>query len=62
MMHLVQIDGEIREANDQEIADIDARNQATLDVYAEIQRKATVRAEALTKLGLTDDEIKALFG
>ena len=51
----------IRDANAEEIAQMEidaANNQAKL---AEAEAKATAKAELLTKLGITEDEAKLLL-
>ena len=59
---LIQIGDQVREMNEQELA------QHNLDVAAEAAAaqaaaaKEATRAAALAKLGLTADEIAALFG
>lgn len=62
MTHFVQIDDQIREATDDEIIAIEARQT---EIAALEQAKADqeiARQNVLTKLGLTADELKALLG
>ena len=59
---MVQIDDEIREATSEEAAFIDAVQAQTVKAEADKQAKEAARAAALAKLGLTADEITALFG
>lgn len=62
MAYIIQIDDEVREATADEIAVINAR-QASIQISNEaILAKEATRASALAKLGLTADEVAALFG
>lgn len=62
MAYIIQIDDEVREATADEIAVINAR-QASIQISNEaILAKEAIRAAALAKLGLTADEVAALFG
>jgi hypothetical protein len=65
MTHKVQINDEIREANDEEVARIEAlRDDAKAqNVAADLKAAALASARAkLAKLGLTDDELEAFLG
>ena len=58
----IQIDDQVRNANADETAQIDAQradNKAKADA---IEAKAAARQAVLDKLGLTADEAAALFG
>lgn len=58
----IQIDDEVRDATPAEAAAIDAqRAEAQAQEQAQADRAAAKRA-VLDKLGLTDDEAKALLG
>ena len=62
MTYIIQIDDVVREATADEAAVIDAqRAKAEAAAQAAVAKEAT-RAAALAKLGLTADEIAALFG
>ena len=61
MTYLIQIDDEVREATAKEIAAIEAQQNAPTAAQAAAAKEAA-RAAALAKLGLTADEIAALFG
>ena len=59
----VQIDDLVREATDQEIAEIEARRAEVAAQQTATETKAAARASALAKLadlGLTAEEIAAL--
>lgn len=62
MTYLIQIDGEVREATDDEAAAIDAQRAAGEAIAQAAAAKEATRAAALAKLGLTADEAAALFG
>mgnify|MGYP003350826758 CR=1 FL=1 len=62
MTHMIQIDGEMREATDEEIAAIEAVQTEAAQRETDRIAKEEARASALAKLGLTADEIAALFG
>lgn len=62
MTYMIQIDDEIRQATAEEIAVIDAQRAEAAQIEAERQAKEATRAAALAKLGLTADEVAALFG
>lgn len=62
MTYLIQIDGEVREATADEAAAIDAQRAAGEAIAQAAAAKEATRAAALAKLGLTADEITALFG
>jgi len=58
----IQIDDLVRNATADEAAAIEAQ-RAEAEAQAEVQTaKAEAKASALAKLGLTADEIAALFG
>ena len=62
MPYLIQIDNQIREATAEEAAAIDAQRAEAEAAKQAAAAKETIRAAALAKLGLTADEIAALFG
>lgn len=62
MSYLIQIDDVVREATDEEAAVIDAQRAAAEAAEKAAAVKEATRAAALAKLGLTADEIAALFG
>ena len=62
MTYMIQIDDEVREATAEEAAVIDAQYAATEAAAQAAAAKEATRAAALAKLGLTADEIAALFG
>ena len=62
MTYLIQIDNEVREATAEEAAAIDAQQAAAKAAEDAAAAKEATRAAALAKLGLTADEIAALFG
>lgn len=62
MTHLIQIDGEIREATPEEAAVIDAQQAAAAQAEVDRVAKEKARAAVLAKLGLTADEAAALLG
>lgn len=62
MTYMIQIDDQIREATAEEIAVLDAQRAADEAVKQAAAAKEAARNTALAKLGLTDDEIAALFG
>ena len=62
MTYMIQIDDEVREATAEEAAVIDAQRAASEAIEQAAAAKAATRAAALAKLGLTADEIAALFG
>lgn len=51
-----------RDYSAEEIAEVEAAKAEAETKAAEAETKANARKAALEKLGLTDDEIKALFG
>ena len=61
MTYMIQIDDEVREATAKEIAAIEAQQNAPTAAQVAAAKEAT-RAAALAKLGLTADEVTALFG
>jgi hypothetical protein len=62
MTYKIQIDDEIREANADETAAIDAQKaEAKAQAKAEVD-KATAKAALLNKLGITADEAALLLG
>ena len=62
MSYLIQIDDVVREATVEEAAAIDAQRAADEAAKQAAAAKEAARAAALAKLGLTADEIAALFG
>lgn len=62
MTYMIQIDDVVREATAEEAAAIDAQRAADQTAKQAAAAKEATRAAALAKLGLTDDEIAALFG
>lgn len=62
MAYLIQIDDKIREATVDETAALDAQRTEAESAKQTIAAKEATRAAALAKLGLTADEIAALFG
>lgn len=62
MTYSIQIDDEIREATVEEAAALDAQRAAEEAAKQAAAAKEATRAAALSKLGLTADEIAALFG
>jgi hypothetical protein len=52
----------VRDANAEELAQIEARKISTAEAEAEAQAKATVKAAILDRLGLTADELKTILG
>ena len=62
MTYNIQIDDEVREATAEEAAAIDAQRAAAEAAKDAAAAKEATRAAALAKLGLTADEIAALFG
>ena len=59
---LTQIGDEVREMTDDEYAKYQALQSEVAEREAANAEKAAIRAAALAKLGLTADEIAALFG
>lgn len=62
MTYSIQIDDQIREATAEEAAAIDAQRSADEAAKQAAAAKEATRAAALAKLGLTADEVAALFG
>ena len=62
MTYIIQIDDVIREATAEEAAVIDAQRAEAETAKQAAAAKEAARAAALAKLGLTADEIAALFG
>ena len=62
MAYMIQIDDVVREATAEEAAVIDAQRAADEAAKQAAAAKEATRAAALAKLGLTADEIAALFG
>lgn len=62
MPYLVQIDDVVREATIEESDAIDAQRAEAEAAKQTAAAKEATRAAALAKLGLTADEIAALFG
>ena len=61
MTYKVQIDDEIRNANAEEIARIEAMASDTAAKEAEIQSKAEAKSALLAKLGITAEEANLLI-
>ncbi len=61
MTYKVQIDDEIRDATDEEIANIENIAAATLAKEAEIQSKSEAKAALLERLGITAEEASLLL-
>lgn len=62
MPYMIQINDEVREANTEEAAAIEAQQAAAAQAEADKQAKEQARAAVLAKLGLTADEAAALLG
>lgn len=62
MTYMIQIDDEVREATVEEAAAIDAQQAEAEAAEAAKVAKEAAKAAALAKLGLTADEVAALFG
>ena len=62
MTHKIQINDEIREATPEEAAAIEAEWAMSLQIQADLEAKAALKATVLAKLGLTADEAAALIG
>jgi hypothetical protein len=60
MTYKVQIDDEVRDATDEEIAQIETRIAEDKARLAEAEAKAQAKAELLERLGITADEAKLL--
>lgn len=58
----IQIDDVVRDATVEEIADIEAKRVELAQMEAENAARAAARNAALAKLGLTPQEISAIFG
>lgn len=58
----IQIDNVVRDATVEEIADIEAKRAELAQMEAENVARAAARNAALAKLGLTQQEISAIFG
>jgi hypothetical protein len=61
MTYKVQIDDKVRNANADEIANIEAIAAAEVSKQADAQAKATAKAALLEKLGITADEAALLL-
>jgi len=61
MTYKIQIDDVVRDANDDEIARIEAIKASVSAEKTEIEAKAQARAELLERLGITEDEAKLLL-
>ena len=59
---MIQIGDEVREMTDAEHKQHLADEKVAVANAENVANQAAIRAAALTKLGLTDDEIAALFG
>ena len=62
MGYKIQIDGEVRDATDEEAAALDAQQAATQSEIAAQAAKVAARQAVLDKLGLTANEAAALLG
>lgn len=62
MTHIIQIDGETREATEEEAAAIEAVQAEAKQRQADREAKEETRNAILSKLGLTAEEAAALFG
>lgn len=62
MAYMIQIDDVVREATAEEAAIIDAQRAAAEVAEQAAAAKEATRTAALAKLGLTAEEIAALFG
>ena len=62
MTYMIQIDDEVREATAEEAAILDAQRADIKAAKQAAAAKEAARAAALAKLGLTADEIAAIFG
>ena len=62
MAYMIQIDDVVREATAEEAAVIDAQRAADEAAKQAAVAKEATRTAALAKLGLTAEEIAALFG
>jgi hypothetical protein len=58
---LIQIDDEVREMNNKEFAEYQARLAETATKEAEAQAKAIAKAALLERLGITADEAALLL-
>jgi len=61
MTYKVQIDDEVRDATDEEIANIENIAADTLAKEAEIQAKSEAKAALLERLGITAEEASLLL-
>jgi len=61
MNYKVQIDDEVRDANADEIAQIEASKAEIEARQVEAEAKAQAKAELLKRLGITADEAKLLL-
>ena len=52
----------IRDANAQEISEIEARQAAKAEIQAEAEAKQVARQAILDRIGLTADELKTILG
>ena len=62
MTYKIQIDDVVRDATDEEIAEIEARKAETLAQNQFIEEKVSARAALLERLGITADEVALLLG
>ena len=62
MTYMIQIDDQVREATPEEAAILDKQRADIEAAKQAAAAKEATRAAALAKLGLTADEIAALFG
>jgi len=59
---LIQIDDEVREMNDAELAEHELRMAEAVAKEAEAEAKATAKAALLERLGITAEEAQLLLG
>jgi len=62
MTYKIQIDDLVRDATEEEAAQIEAQQAKAAAAAEAVKAKAEAKASALAKLGLTADEAVALFG
>ena len=59
---LIQIDGDLREATDDEIANLELMRSDSKKAIDDFEQRQKVRSEVIAKLGLSVDEASALLG
>ena len=62
MSELIQIDGEVREATADELAQLEQARQEEIALQEAKAHAVEARKEPLRKLGLTEDEISVVLG